>query len=185
MKKAGTRPRSTSRFFAVSIALAAIGAIVACSSDDPKTDHTGACAALASRCHGVGTPLADECHDLGHAGDDARCGPRRDECLAACPERHEDGGDAHSSADASGADADAAAAPECITYCSCMKSSCSDEVNYPFGDESVCYAACAAFSSGERSCFQSFCTAAGAPDAGAKSHQCEHATGKLGLAECP
>ena len=156
----------------LSFVLGLVLVAVACSAsnDNTSTVIQGACATLATRCHGIPTAIAKECHDLGHAGDDAKCTPRHSECLAACPEgMHEAdaGDDAPSSSDA-GADA---ANPACTAYCDCMSSRCGNEVNYPFTEESVCYAACASFSAAERTCFHDFCERA--VDAGVKSHACE------------
>ncbi|MBS2012826.1 MAG: hypothetical protein JST00_08070 [Deltaproteobacteria bacterium] len=159
----------------------------ACSSSSPASgapDVAGSCNELASRCHGFATPLAVECHELGHDGDDARCGPRRSECLAACPEGARDAGSEGAAQDASrDAPSDAAPDPSCVAYCSCMSSACASVKNYPFTDVSACYAACATFSAADRACFTAFCGEAA--DSGAKDHACDHATGKLGSAECP
>jgi hypothetical protein len=167
--------------------------VVACSSSDSEDiDPKGSCSALASACHGVPGDLAAECHELGHAGDDATCAPRKAECLAACPASAHDAGDAGGSAkdagglgsnDAGGANPDASPDPGCVAYCACMTTACGDQPNYPFAADGVCLAVCADFSAEERSCFGNFCTEAS--DAGAREHLCEHATGKLGLAECP
>ena len=47
------------------------------------------CREIANRCHELdpedGGPIS-QCHDLGHAGNEALCEERRDECLALCPE---------------------------------------------------------------------------------------------------
>lgn len=168
-------------------AIAAFAAlVVGCSSStsaSPSPDYTGSCSELASRCHGIATALAEECHDLGHDGDIARCGPRREECLAACLVGARDAGVEASAADAAGdATADAAGDPACIAYCSCMASTCASVTNYPFGNIEVCYAACAVYSASELACFTAFCGEAA--DSGSQGHACEHATGKLGTAEC-
>lgn len=170
--------------------LTALGALVvcvlACSSSDEAAappDYTGSCSKLATRCHGVDDALAKDCHELGHAGDTSKCGPRLDACLAVCPER--EGGAELPFRDAGGEDAsaDAGRAPACVTYCECMKDHCSSVVNYPFSEERVCYDACATFSEAERSCFTHFCQ--DAADAGARDHACDHASSRLGTAECP
>ena len=156
---------------------------IACSSSDgtggPPSDYAGSCGVLASRCHGTANDLAKECHELGHDGDDGKCGPKRNECLAVCPEKEQE--EPH---DAGIGDAatDASPEPACVAYCTCMARNCSSMTNYPFSEESTCYGACAAYSTEERSCFQSFCVEA--TDAGSNAHACDHATGKLGLAEC-
>ena len=135
---------------------------VACSSsNDPAApDYSESCATLASRCHGVGTALASECHELGHSGDTSKCGPRLQECLAACPEK--EGGtslpfDDAGPTDAGAADGDAGPDPTCVAYCACMKDHCSSVSNYPFSDESVCYHACATYPASDRACYTSFC----------------------------
>lgn len=166
-------------------AFAALALAAACSSSTPSgstPDYAGSCSELASKCHGIASTVAKECHDLGHDGDDARCGPRKVECLAACPEGARDAGK-DAPAEAGDAGGDAAVDPSCTAYCTCMKASCGSEKNYPFTDESVCYAACATFTAAERTCFTGFCREA--TDSGAKEHECDHATGKLGMAECP
>lgn len=169
------------------IAGAVLTLVVACSSSDdaaaPAPDYTGSCSTLATRCHDVADTLAVECHELGHAGDTSKCGPRLRECLAVCPER--EGGAALPFSDAGAKDAsgDAGPDPACVSYCDCMKANCSGVANYPFSDESVCYGACATFTAAERSCFAGFC--ADAVDAGVRDHACDHATSKLGTAECP
>ena len=161
----------------------------ACSSSTTATpaDYVGSCDVLATRCHAAATALAKECHDLGHTGDDAKCGPRRAECLTECPEASsEDSGkpDADSPiGDGSTDAADAAPDPACVSLCSCVEATCADQSNYPYGDPGSCLAACALFSAAERSCFQSFCEKAA--DGGTKAHDCDHATGKLGGQECP
>ncbi len=179
---------SSARLPTVGVALLAGVAVIAiaCSSSDgtaaPAPDYTGSCSILASRCHGIANDLAKECHDLGHGGDIAKCGPKKDECLAVCPEGASEPSDAGAS-DASDAPLDATPDPACVTYCTCMKATCSSMTNYPFTDESTCYSACAVYSAEARTCFQAFCVEA--TDSGAKDHACEHATGKLGVQECP
>lgn len=44
------------------------------------------CRAISSACHAVdpGSGPIHECHDVGHAGDDATCREREAECLALC-----------------------------------------------------------------------------------------------------
>lgn len=168
-------------------ALLALGCIIACSSSSSTDadDVSGACSALASACHGQSTELGKECHDLGHAGDDVACAPRKAECLAACPDDPKpdsgDGADAGIGADASPADGSTEAA--CLAYCECMDRTCASAPNYPFGKAGSCLTACASFTAEERACFTGFCT--GGADGGPSQHVCDHATGKLGLSECP
>lgn len=172
----------------IATTLGALLLAVACSStasSEPAPDagpsYAGSCATLASRCHPYDTVLAKECHDLGHAGDISKCGPRLGECLAECPER-EAGAGLPDDAGADGA-SDAGPDPSCVTLCDCMKQNCSAVANYPFADEGVCYRACATYTEPERACFSTFCGQA--IDAGVRDHACDHATGKLGAAECP
>ena len=155
-------------------------AIACSSSNDPPSgaDNAGSCALLASRCHGVDTALGNECHDLGHDGDDSKCGPRKVECLAACPEGdHGDGGhtepdpDAGDTRDAS-ADAEAGADP-CRGYCDCMKTACATT----FDDDDACLAACAAFPAKDFACFAQHCE--DAKTASDPAHDCEHASGEV------
>ncbi|HTV18515.1 MAG TPA: carbohydrate-binding protein [Polyangiaceae bacterium] len=47
-------------------------------------DYASYCGQLASACHGDTTELGVECHDLGHAGDEAACEARQLECLGRC-----------------------------------------------------------------------------------------------------
>lgn len=164
-------------------------AIVACSSSSstpPAETFAGSCSDLASRCHPVKTPLGVECHELGHEGDDAKCGPRKDECLAECPETDgghpppEDGG----SADVDAATADAAsdtgadAGPDaCAAYCTCMAATCASEPGYPFADEAACLSACSGFTAENRTCFAMHCETA--KTAANKKHDCEHASGTI------
>ena len=162
--------------------------LLACSSSTtapPVPDVAGACNILASQCHGVGTPRAKECHDLGHGGDDAKCAPRKEECLALCPvQSADDGGPAgvlaDAGADARGGSVDAAtdaATDACAAYCTCMQTTCATEEGYPFGDVAACLARCSAFSTEDRACFTKHCTSA--KNAADKSHGCEHASGTI------
>lgn len=124
----------------------------ACSSTTtPPPDYAGSCDLLATRCHASTTPLMKECHDLGHDGDDGKCGPRRAECLTACPEEAAPADaavdvvtDASTAADASDAETD----PACTSLCTCLETTCADQSSYPFTDPGSCEAACAAFSAG-------------------------------------
>lgn len=48
--------------------------------------NTGACKELASTCHEHAhqSPLAHDCHVLGHSGNEQQCEARRDECRREC-----------------------------------------------------------------------------------------------------
>lgn len=169
--------------FGFTASLAVVLVALACSSasDPPRpSDEAGSCSQLASRCHGVDTPIGKECHDLGHDGDDARCGPRKVECLAACPEKaHEDGGHGEQPSDA-GEDAadiadtgsDAPADP-CRAYCDCMKTACSSV----FADDAACLSTCGGFSADDLTCFAKHCE--DAKTAADPAHDCEHASGEV------
>lgn len=167
------------RFFS---SLAVVATAIACSSSNSTpapADNAGSCAQLASQCHGVDTPLGHECHELGHDGDDAKCGPRKAECLAACPDdAHGDGGHGEPQPDAGGEDAgdasdDADAGDPCRTYCDCMKSACATT----FEDDAACLSACAAFPAKDYACFTQHCEAA--KTAADPAHDCEHASGAV------
>jgi len=47
-------------------------------------DYASYCGQLASACHSDPSELGVECHDLGHAGDEAACEARHVECLGRC-----------------------------------------------------------------------------------------------------
>jgi spore coat protein A len=47
-------------------------------------DYASYCGQLANSCHGDATALGVECHDLGHAGDEAACEARHAACIARC-----------------------------------------------------------------------------------------------------
>lgn len=171
---------------AAGLALGATFAFACSSSDAPKADtasFAGSCKRLASRCHGVGSALADECHDLGHDGDDATCGPREAECLAACPEgdghaEHDAAApadDASAPADDAAADAADAAASACALHCACMTTTCASEPGYPYVDERACLVACEGFDAKTLACVTSSCEKAKA--ASDPAHECEHASG--------
>jgi len=42
------------------------------------------CDEIAKSCHGGASDVAQQCHQLGHAGDAAACADRREACLTAC-----------------------------------------------------------------------------------------------------
>jgi hypothetical protein len=160
---------------------------VACStSNSGGEDQTkGACQALASGCHSAskGGGLAAECHDLGHAGDDAACFAKKSSCLAACPEvGPTDSGASDASAPSDGGAGDGATTdPACAAYCTCLAGACSAIAGYPFAPAGSCESACAAQSAAERACFPRWCAKA---ESSKGVHDCEHAWGKLGLDEC-
>ncbi len=158
----------------------------ACSSSNTTAapDATGSCRTLASKCHSVKTPLAQECHDLGHDGDDQVCGPRQAECLAACEggTGHDDeqdvdaGSEAGATTDDAGADVNATT--PCATYCACMAATCASRPNYPYADEAGCLDACAKFPSDGLTCVRTACEKAKA--AADKAHECDHASAPVG-----
>lgn len=163
-------------FYAYAIACAVL---FACSSTDDKpaaSNSAGSCDLLATRCHDSQTDLGVECHELGHAGDDSACGPRKDECLAECPEGlGEDEPKADSGTDA-GSDAGGDAGPTaCEAYCSCMLATCASEPGYPFDDEADCLSDCEDFSEEELDCYATSCESAKEQED--KAHECEHANG--------
>src|SRR5688572_7543944 len=87
----------------IALAIATVGFVAAaCSTSPPSSPpaYTGSCRQLARQCHPYdkGAGIGHDCHELGHNGDDSKCGPRKDECLAACPPT--DGGDVHEDASA-------------------------------------------------------------------------------------
>lgn len=171
----------------VTVATAAAFAVVACSHDDDHGHGGATCVELGTVCHGVSTPLGSECHNLGHAGTEAKCQARAAECRAHCAS-HDAGHDSASAAEASvtadASDSSAEDASEiCSAYCGCMKATCAAEPNYPFADDAACTSACVVFAPSARACYLAFCQEAS--DGGAKSHSCEHATGRLGATECP
>jgi hypothetical protein len=179
-------------------ALFAFGVIVACSSSDdkaaPAQDYTGTCSTLASQCHPYASKsaFANECHELGHAGDDSKCGPKFQQCQAECPitDASDDlpfhivdgqvvnkdaGGDAQGDADA-GPD-------DCVPYCACIKAACTTK--YPYPDDGTCLATCHTFGADDLECWGKFCEKAKTLSEEAKGHTCDHALGKEGSDECP
>jgi hypothetical protein len=171
---------------------APIALALACGSSksDPPVDHTGSCRAIAGACHRYdqGGGLPHECHELGHAGDDAACGPRKDACIAACPPveagadaSHDDASTPDAGGDGSTSDVDAG--DPCVAYCQCMADTCSTQAGYPFANPADCATACAQQAPEERACWPQWCAQAKSADA-TKTHLCEHAWGKFGLDEC-
>ena len=174
-------------FFLLGSALA-LGALVACSSSttpgSTTQDFTGSCQELASRCHSQASTLGKECHDLGHDGDDSKCGPREAECLAECPEKPATdgglGGDAHAEEAGDAASVD----PTCRALCTCLAGSCGSKTGYPYPDDAACLAACGALDAPSKACFPKWCAKAEAAGASSNVHFCEHAWGKNGTDEC-
>jgi hypothetical protein len=171
--------------------LALSGLFTACStssSSTPPADPTGTCRAIAGACHrydkGGGFP--HECHEIGHAGDDNACAPKKDACLAACPPLPDAGNPADAGSGEVDADTDAADAQPvdvCVAYCDCMGTTCSSQTGYPYAAADSCMTACHQFDPGEKKCWPNFCAEAsqGGPT---KDHLCEHGWGKFGLDEC-
>lgn len=157
-------------FGLVSLVLSA----AACSTSD-EVDYSGSCRELAARCHSSRSALGRECHDLGHRGDDALCGPRREECLRECPEVEEPD-DSNDAAAARDATSDAGTMP-CEIYCECAGQVCKSQPAYPFADEAACLSACEAFASDDLRCFNDACE--GARFSADPSHGCQHATGAV------
>ena len=60
--------------------------VEAATSGAEASAPSDACEQLATTCHGhdEANTLVNECHILGHDADDAACGARYDECMAAC-----------------------------------------------------------------------------------------------------
>lgn len=182
-------------------ALLGLGVVVACSSSDdatPAQDFTGSCAALASRCHPYDgkSALGHECHELGHAGDDSKCGPRRAECEAECPPVDGGGhlpfeivdGEVVDPPADGGADATAEAAAVdtvCNAYCDCLAPTCKSQPDYPYADVEQCRATCATkFTAEQKECWPKFCERAKNLSEANRQHECQHAMGFLELAEC-
>jgi len=172
-----------SRTTAMAVATIALVAIACSRTSGSTDDSTGSCAVLAKQCHpyGLKSAIGKECHDLGHDGDDTKCGPRKAECLAACPPI--DGGEPHDAEPDGGGDASSDGGdgggdggdPVCSSYCTCMTETCATIQGYPYGAPGSCAAACAAFGSEARTCWPKFCESARA--LADKKHDCEHAWG--------
>lgn len=73
--------------------------------------------------------------------------------------------------------------PECEAWCSCLEAACSDVAGYPIGSVEECHVECAMRTDEEIACWQGFCDSVAESPALA-DHNCEHAWGGLGLAEC-
>ncbi|MBL8739726.1 MAG: hypothetical protein JNK04_01495 [Myxococcales bacterium] len=103
---------------------------------------------------------------------------------ATCQEPHDHpvgGGDPSGGAASTGGGG-GGAPTACEAYCACLDATCASFPSYPFADEPACLAACEGFTTDELSCFGAFCEQAstGTPT----EHQCEHAWGDGGTAEC-
>lgn len=185
--------------------LVAFGIVVACSSsdDDAPPNYSGSCATLASQCHPYSekSALGKECHELGHAGDDSKCGPRLAQCQAECPPIDGGGhlpfeivdGQVVNLPDASTADGNTDAttdsAPQvdkvCNDYCNCLTPTCGSQTGYPYANIEQCRATCTSkFTADEKTCWPKFCDRAKALSEANRQHECQHAMGFLDLDEC-
>lgn len=186
-------------------AIFGFGVIVACSSSDgagAARNDSGSCATLASQCHPYASKsaLGNECHELGHAGDDSKCGPRLAQCQAECP--LVDGGDdlpfhivdgqvtnlpdgsGEGDADATTADAGPKDDAVCTAYCDCLQPTCGGQTGYIYASIEQCRATCATFTKEQKDCWPKFCERAKALSETNRQHECDHAQGKLNLDEC-
>lgn len=176
------------------VVLAATTIILACSGSalrPSSVDPTGACGELASRCHPYDklSALGHECHELGHAGDDQACGPRKAECLAACPPTEagvstvpEPVTDAAIDRGADAAHVDSGDDALCVAYCDCLMATCASQAGYPFTSIQQCHGQCATLTPDQRGCWPKWCERA--KNLANKTHTCEHAWGKYDLDEC-
>lgn len=206
------RERTTSSTLVVALLLASVGCAPSATREggdpadadaaDAAADATlgddvlpdaSACAALIAACQApsVVSTQAAWCHLLGHAGDETRCQASLSSCLVTCAEEAgvADAAAADAFAPADAADAlDAAAAPvTCASYCTCMSLQCAAFPGYPFADTAACLAKCAAFAPAELACFAYFCddTKKWIAYPTLVQHECDHALGGYGVAECP
>jgi hypothetical protein len=180
----------------VVVGLLTAAGFMACSSSptNPPTpvDPAGSCDALASRCHHYDklSAIGHECHELGHAGDDNACAPKKDECFAACPpydaatatpptDASTDGTAADARVDDGGQDG---GNDVCPAYCQCLNDTCAAQTGYPFTSVGDCVAKCVPRPAEEKDCFPKWCEKA--KTLASKTHACEHAWGALGLDEC-
>jgi len=173
-----------------------IALVVACSDDpDPAPNYSGSCAILASQCHPYDgkTQIGHDCHELGHAGDDSKCGPRLAECQSGCPEI--EGGslpfhivdgavvdEPTNDAAADGPTADSGP-DECTAYCACLEDTCKAKYDSIYATGS-CVATCKTFTTENRTCWQKFCGRAKNLSEANRAHECDHASGVLADAEC-
>jgi hypothetical protein len=65
-----------------------------------------------------------------------------------------------------------------------LADTCAPLVGYPFADTQACLTTCERDLSPALKCFHSFCTFAQQLEGDFRQHNCEHAWGALGLAEC-
>lgn len=72
----------------------------------------------------------------------------------------------------------------CELQCACLVDTCAAQVGYPFADTQACLTTCERDLSPKLKCFHSFCTFAAQLEGDDRQHNCEHAWGGLGLAEC-
>ncbi len=77
-----------------------------------------------------------------------------------------------------------ASPPNCDLHCACLADTCASLVGYPFGDTQACLSTCERELSPTLKCFYSFCTFAHQLEGDFRQHNCEHAWGGLGVAEC-
>ena len=71
---------------------------------------------------------------------------------------------------------------QCISYCNCMKETCSSYEKYPYENKDQCLLACSKFNEQETSCWSYFCAL---NDSSMQEHLCEHSWGEFGFDECP
>jgi hypothetical protein len=189
------------------LSLLALCAALACGNDEQARRD---CDEIASRCHSYGkeSEVAARCHDLGHQGSKApqMCTSKKAECLAACPimpVRYDAGvdlgtGDAAASDGGGSEDAPAqevAVAPVdaptvpaevvqvCTTYCACMATTCMNKLANPaLATPAACLETCTKYQPAERKCWANFCQQAA--QGMSTGHNCDHASGELGLDEC-
>lgn len=72
---------------------------------------------------------------------------------------------------------------ECVAWCDCLSASCSDLGDYPFASSDACHEDCATRTDEEIACWQGFCDSV-VDNPALADHNCAHAWGELGLAEC-
>jgi hypothetical protein len=164
------------------------------------------CDELASRCHvhWMESAAASQCHDLGHdppGKDPKMCTARKTECLALCPivpkvpkdagadlgsEPAGDGGEMSEAGMSIPPDAqpiDPEVVMACTSYCDCMQKTCTAHHTDPnFATSAACMTACTRYEHRERRCWANFCQIA--TQGMSPLHNCDHASGDLGLDEC-
>lgn len=72
---------------------------------------------------------------------------------------------------------------ECVAWCECLEASCSGLEDYPFASTDACHENCATRTDQEITCWQGFCESV-VDNPALADHNCAHAWGDLGLAEC-